>query len=76
VVEYALLFDNATTAAKVGFFLEQHREYLMIEKKHLKELRIWKGPGRRYYENINRKAYRPQNTRYRQNNFLSALSAR
>ena len=24
VVEYALLLDNATTASKVGFFLEQH----------------------------------------------------
>jgi predicted transcriptional regulator of viral defense system len=38
VVEYALLLGNATTAAKVGFFLEQHREPLMIEEKHLKSL--------------------------------------
>ncbi len=38
VVEYALLLGNATTAAKVGFFLEQHREPLMVEEKHLKSL--------------------------------------
>ena len=39
VVEYTLLLGNATTAAKVGFFLEQHHEYLMVEDKHLKPLR-------------------------------------
>jgi len=31
VVEYALLLDNSTTIAKVGFFLEQHRETLMVK---------------------------------------------
>ena len=39
VVRYALLLDNATTAAKVGFFLEQHREALMVEEAHLRPLR-------------------------------------
>ncbi len=38
VVEYTRLLGNATTAAKVGFFLEQHREPLMVEEKHLKPL--------------------------------------
>lgn len=38
VVEYALLLGNATTAAKVGFFLKQHREPLMVEDRHLKAL--------------------------------------
>ncbi len=38
VVEYALLLGNATTAAKIGFFLEQHREPLMVEEKHLESL--------------------------------------
>ena len=38
VVAYALLLDNATTAARVGFFLEQHRETLMVEDDHLKAL--------------------------------------
>jgi len=39
VVEYALLLDNATTAAKVGFFLDQHKDRLMIEESHLDRLR-------------------------------------
>ncbi|HOA05191.1 MAG TPA: hypothetical protein PKH86_04990 [Candidatus Fermentibacter daniensis] len=38
VVEYALLLGNATTVAKVGFFLEQHRDRLMVEDRHLKAL--------------------------------------
>jgi len=38
VVEYTLLLENATTTAKVGFFLEQHRESLMVENEHLKPL--------------------------------------
>jgi predicted transcriptional regulator of viral defense system len=39
VVKYAILLKNATTAAKVGFFLEQHREKLMVEESSLKRLR-------------------------------------
>jgi predicted transcriptional regulator of viral defense system len=39
VVEYTLLLANATTGAKVGFFLEQNREPLMVEDRHLKALR-------------------------------------
>jgi len=39
VVEYALLLENATTAAKVGFFLEQHKETLMVESAHLDSLK-------------------------------------
>lgn len=39
VVNYALLLENATTAAKVGFYLEQHKETLMVEKAHLAPLR-------------------------------------
>ncbi len=39
VVDYALLLCNATTAAKVGFFLEQHREVLMVQSRHLQTLR-------------------------------------
>ncbi|MBI2319980.1 MAG: transcriptional regulator [Betaproteobacteria bacterium] len=39
VVQYALLLENATTAAKVGFFLEQHKERLMVEESHLEPLR-------------------------------------
>lgn len=39
VVKYALLLGNATTIAKVGFFLEQHRDELMVEEVHLRTLR-------------------------------------
>lgn len=39
VMEYALMLANATTAAKVGFFLEQHRAELMVDDCHLDRLR-------------------------------------
>jgi len=39
IVEYVLLLENATTAAKVGFFLEQHKEDLMVDNRHLEPLR-------------------------------------
>jgi len=39
VIEYVLLLKNATTTAKVGFFLQQHKETLMVEDTHLNPLR-------------------------------------
>ncbi|MBM3298424.1 MAG: transcriptional regulator [Deltaproteobacteria bacterium] len=39
VVEYSTLLENATTAAKVGFFLDQHKETLMVEDSLLNPLR-------------------------------------
>ena len=39
VVNYVLLLKNATTAGKVGFFLQQHKEALMVDDVHLKPLR-------------------------------------
>ncbi|OGV53697.1 MAG: transcriptional regulator [Lentisphaerae bacterium GWF2_52_8] len=39
VLEYVALLDHATTAAKVGFFLERRREELMVEERHLGTLR-------------------------------------
>lgn len=38
VVEYTLLLDNATTAGKVGWFLELHGKPLMVEERHLRPL--------------------------------------
>lgn len=38
VSTYATLLENATTVARVGLFLELHREELMVEENHLKEL--------------------------------------
>jgi predicted transcriptional regulator of viral defense system len=39
VLAYARLLGSALTAARVGFFLEQHRERLMVETRHLALLR-------------------------------------
>ena len=39
VVDYALLLGNATTAATVGYYLEQHSESLMVEPSQLERLR-------------------------------------
>jgi predicted transcriptional regulator of viral defense system len=58
VVEYALLLENATTAAKVGFFLEQHRESLMVDDAHLKPLRDLRPKQPHYLERRRRKAGR------------------
>ncbi len=48
VVEYALLLENATTCAKVGFFLDQHGDALMIDECHLRALRDHR-PGQPHY---------------------------
>lgn len=48
VVEYVLLLGNATTAAKTGFFFDQHRDTLTVEEYHLKALRDRK-PRRPHY---------------------------
>jgi len=39
VVEYVQIMSNATTASKVGYFLEQHKDILFVEEKHLNPLR-------------------------------------
>ncbi len=39
VVDYATLLGNRTTAAKVGYYLQQHAETLMVEEQHLGPLR-------------------------------------
>jgi predicted transcriptional regulator of viral defense system len=38
IVAYARLLDNATTAAKVGFFLDQNRNRLSVSDAHLEPL--------------------------------------
>lgn len=50
VLAYARLLDNATTAAKVGFFLEQHAETLMVDDAHLKALRAMRPSHAHYFE--------------------------
>ncbi len=39
VLEYALTQGSALTVARVGFFLEEHRDALMVEDRHLESLR-------------------------------------
>jgi predicted transcriptional regulator of viral defense system len=39
VLQYAFKLGSALTCARVGFFLDQHRDALMVEDKHLKKLR-------------------------------------
>lgn len=58
VVEYALLLENATTAAKVGFFLEQHREPLMVEERHIKALSRLRPRQPHYLDRSRRKSGR------------------
>jgi predicted transcriptional regulator of viral defense system len=54
VVEYALLLGNSTTGAKVGFFLEQHREPLMVEDRHLKALHDLRPRQPHYLDRVKR----------------------
>ena len=58
VVEYALLLGNATTTAKVGFFLDQHRDTLMVDDSHLKLLRDLRPCQPHYLERSKRKSGR------------------
>ena len=51
VTEYAALLGNATTVAKVGFFLEAHRERLMVSDAHLARLRRRRPRQPHYFEN-------------------------
>lgn len=58
VVEYALLLENATTSAKVGFFLAQHRESLMVEDRHLEPLVRLRPKQPHYLDRARRKSGR------------------
>ncbi len=39
LIDYAFKLSSAVTVARVGFYLEQHREELMVEDHHLDRLR-------------------------------------
>ena len=39
VIEYVSLLQNATTAAKVGYFLDKHKENLLLQENDLKPLK-------------------------------------
>jgi predicted transcriptional regulator of viral defense system len=48
LVAYALALRSAVTAARVGFFLDQHRKELMVEDRHLQALRKRRPKAARY----------------------------
>jgi len=60
VVEYALLLGTALTTARVGFFLEQHKERLLVDDLHLERLRAHSPSRPRYFERRHRKGGRLQ----------------
>ncbi len=50
VLELTRTMDSALTAARVGLFLEQHRNELMVEEAHLNELERWSPSQPRYLD--------------------------
>lgn len=57
IVDYAILLNNATTIAKVGFFLEQHRDHFEVNAKCLDRLENKKPKGvhylsKKYQDNV------------------------
>ena len=55
VIKYVRLLRNATTAAKVGFFLDQHRDALLLDNSHIAPLLQLKPHQPHYLERGNRK---------------------
>lgn len=56
VIRYAELLDNATTIAKLGFFLEQFKEQFSIDEHTLKHLESKKPSGMHYLERSKRES--------------------
>lgn len=50
IINYAVQLGNATTIAKVGFFLEQHQKQFSVEEKQLERLAHHKPKSRHYME--------------------------
>ena len=50
VVEYVKLLGKSTTAAKTGYYLQQHAEALMVEDQHLAPLRKLRPKQPHYFE--------------------------
>ncbi len=55
VVEYALRLGSALTVSRVGFFLEQHRNDLLVEDRHLETLRAQAPVQACYFDRRHRK---------------------
>lgn len=50
VIDYTRKLGSAIAAARVGFFLDQHREPLMVEEAHLQKLKELGPRGPRYFD--------------------------
>lgn len=50
VIEYALTLGSALTTARVGYYLERHRERLMVEEQHLARLEQHRPRSPRYFD--------------------------
>jgi predicted transcriptional regulator of viral defense system len=50
VIDYARKLGSAVAAARVGFFLEQHRDALMVEDAHLDRLALLAPDQPRYFD--------------------------
>ena len=57
VIEYTFLLENRTTAAKVGLYLEQHKEDLLLEDTALEPLRKLRPKQPHYLERARRRDY-------------------
>lgn len=58
VVKYSRLLGNATTGAKVGYFLDQHRKGLMVAEDHLQALQALRPQQPHYLDRARRTAGR------------------
>jgi len=58
VVAYALRLKSALTVARLGFFLEQHRDELLVEDRHLEALRAKSPKHPTYFERRQRQGGR------------------
>jgi predicted transcriptional regulator of viral defense system len=54
IIEYVIKLDNSTTAAKVGYFLEQHKNSLMIKDSDLAALEPYRPKRPHYFQRANR----------------------
>ncbi|MBI4605380.1 MAG: transcriptional regulator [Planctomycetes bacterium] len=55
VIDYAFRLGSALTIGRVGFYLEQHRDALLVEDRHLDALRARAPTQPRYFERRHRK---------------------
>jgi len=70
VVHYALQLGTASTIAKLGFFLEQHREQFSVKEEELNQLARYRPKSRHYME----KRYKGQVKNVKRWNLIAPLT--